>query len=229
MLVLATYMDRGGFAYPGQPTWARAARKTVRTIQRYIARAKRDGWLEVVNAGRSGRGWAFNGYRCCVPDAVLLPEQDEEIATAIVAEYGDVEADDIAVSSATPNGHDITVSAPLAESSRNVTEGDDIRDTKVPTFGAEGADISPEKVPTSGCRTNSRSENSRSRTHAQDEGLLAQAVLPDKRFTGNEDQEPRLGKIRKAIQGLPGADDEAIRVMVRGATLEEVRRVRASP
>ena len=112
MLVLATYMDRHGFAFPGQPTWAKAARKSVRMLQRYIARGRRLGWLEVINAGRSGKGWAFNGYRCCIPDGIELDAKDEEIATAIVAEAGDIDGDDTMMSQPGAVGNDIAMSSP---------------------------------------------------------------------------------------------------------------------
>jgi len=168
MLVLATYMDSSGFAYPGQGTWAKAARKSSRTIQRYIAIARRNGWISVVNAGRGGQGWAFNAYRCCVPDWIDISDLDERIGEHLAASEGDIERSDTAMSSPSNNGHDTSMSAPLKPGDFG-GQGDDISESKVTTFRAEGDDKTAKKVTTQLCRTNSRSENSRSRTHAQEE------------------------------------------------------------
>jgi hypothetical protein len=118
MLVLGTYMDKQGFAYPGQPTWAKAARMSTRMLQRYIARGRSLEWLVVVNAGRGGRGWAYNGYRCCIPDGIQLDEKDEAIADAIVAQAGDIEGgDDTMMSSPSGVGSDMAMSSPSGKPS----------------------------------------------------------------------------------------------------------------
>lgn len=186
MLILKTYMNNEGFAYPGQPTWAKGARKSVRMIQRYIARARSEGWLAVMNAGRGGRGWAFNGYRCCVPGRILLREDDERIGDFIQAQVGDIEQDDIAVSVPSED-HDTIVSPPQSrtplpkgrEPSRNTetAEGDDMERSKVTTSGTQGDDISSTRyrhldgVLTPSSRTPSF------RTHAQEEARVGTRAL----------------------------------------------------
>ena len=176
LLVLGTYMDGNGFAFPGQPTWAKAARKSVRMLQRYIAQARRLGWLNVVNAGRGGQGWAFNGYRCCVPEWVELDEKDQSIGDALESQEGSIEGDDTAMSQPPINGHDTRMSLPPARVSPRV-EGDDMARSKVTTSRAEGDDKDGYKLPTSGCRTNSHSENSRSITQRSEEAALARSAL----------------------------------------------------
>ena len=172
MFVLTTWLNNDGFAYPGQPLWARGARKSVRMLQRYIARARREGWLSVVNAGRGGKGWAFNGYRCCIPDSIKLDDKDEAISTALQAQNGTIDADDISVSSPRVNGHDTKMSSPTTTKSH----GDDTARTMVTTSRALGDDTTGNLVATSGSRTNSRSENSHF-NNSQEKAALARSAL----------------------------------------------------
>lgn len=125
MLVLRTYMDESGFAYPGQGTWAKGARKSVRMIQRYIVRAQHDDWLVVGNAGRTGQGWKHNGYRCCVPDWVALGEKDEVLADAVTAIFGEVEDTDIVASAPVANATNTTSNA-ASTTTNTGTKADDI-------------------------------------------------------------------------------------------------------
>jgi hypothetical protein len=172
MLVLNTFMDATGFAYPGQSTWARGARKSVRMIQRYIVRARSEGWLYVVNAGRTGRGWAHHGYRCCVPDYIKLSEKDERISDHIISTVGDVEGDDTAMSPRLTQRVD----------------GDDTKRNKVATSGRHGGDMTSGEVATQLCRTNSGSENSHSITHAIEEAPAKAGALV-REFRGREKSE----------------------------------------
>jgi hypothetical protein len=108
LLVLATYMDRNGFAWPSQKAWARGARVEVRSVQRHLQIAVAAGWVRIENAGRSGQGWRRNAYRCTVPDALPLDDKDEEISTAITAEFGEVDSvedGDARVVSSDAKGH----------------------------------------------------------------------------------------------------------------------------
>jgi hypothetical protein len=245
MLVLATYMDRHGFAFPGQPTWAKAARRSVRMLQRYIARGRTLGWLEVVNAGRSGKGWAFNGYRCCVPDGIELDEKDESIAEAIIAEAGDVDGDDTMMSLPQVSRSDIAMSSPAGKPSSKPSgtpspdvprlDGDDMARTMVTTSGTFGDDISGNLVATQLWRTNSCSENSHSENSRESlkVGLTPTALpsVPDLEAKGKakaaEQDERKHASITKLLKA--GIEDHQIVTMLKrsqGVTADDVRRMR---
>lgn len=68
MLVLRTRLDADGYAFPSMDTWARDARISVRKLRDVVSQAVRTGWLEVLNAGRSGQGWKRHGYRITTPE-----------------------------------------------------------------------------------------------------------------------------------------------------------------
>jgi hypothetical protein len=136
MLMLATYTDAEGYAYPSQGTWAKAARKTPRTLQRYIARAKSEGWLSVGNAGRSDKGWRHNRYRCCVPDHVPLSEKDAQIADRIEGSNGSIDAGDTAMSQPT-----FACDTEMPSPSDPRAARDDMKPTLVTTSKGHGDDI----------------------------------------------------------------------------------------
>jgi len=94
LYTLGTYLDEHGVAYPAQETLARGIRGCVRTIKSHLKEAKALGWVEIDLAGRGGKGWRHNAYRCTVPDAVAIgtgergdtamsPPSNEGGATAI--------------------------------------------------------------------------------------------------------------------------------------------------
>jgi len=183
MLMLNTYMDNSGYAYPSQSTWASASRISTRHLQRHLALAQQLGWVSVVNAGRGGQGWRHNGYRCCVPDHVELEEKDEALADVIASQVGDIESQN--------NGGDRIASSRIPITA----EGDDNNRVNVTTGGAHRDDIRSEKVATPTWRSNSRSENSRPITHAPYEALgdvrgLAKEM--PSRTTADEIQRRRL-------------------------------------
>jgi hypothetical protein len=189
MLVLNTYMNNEGFAFPGQPKWAAGARMSVRTIQRHIAAAKRTGWIAVLNAGRGGKGWAFNGYRCCIPDDLQLNEQEERIADHIAAQAGGIDGPAIAVSSA---------SSANADASHGAAK----QGAMVPPNQPLGAAKQPVLVATQLWRTNSCSENSGSLKLAQEEARTEARVLSEepssKAKSKEKTSEPELfGKARQ--------------------------------
>ena len=99
MLILGTYMDREGIAWPSQSAIARGIRSTARTVQRHIADARRRHWLLVAPAGRGGQGWRHNAYQCACPDDLPLDANGEDISGALEAQVGNIEGDDISLSS----------------------------------------------------------------------------------------------------------------------------------
>lgn len=91
LLVIATYMNRDGMAFPGQTLIAKGARCGVRTVKRRIAAARELGWLGVGLAGRVGQGWRHNAYQAVVPEDLPLDEQDDALADAVAAQVGQLD------------------------------------------------------------------------------------------------------------------------------------------
>jgi hypothetical protein len=188
MLMLNTWMDGEGFAYPGQPKWAKAARTSVRNLQRHIAKGRRLGWIDVVNAGRGGKGWAFNGYRCCVPDDVPLDEKDERISDAIIAQAGDV-GDDTAMSSPTiPRAHGDDTERPM------VTTNGHLGDDKSASWSRHSYVVQTPALRTPALRTPAKRE-------AHTDVCAALALASEKKKT-EEDQEAREQRKGEAIIAL---------------------------
>jgi hypothetical protein len=90
LLVLSTFMDRRGFAFPSQETLATASRVSLRTVQRHLHAAIQAGWLHAQLAGRTDRKWRHYCYRCCIPDHIEVDEQQESVSNAMVAESGEI-------------------------------------------------------------------------------------------------------------------------------------------
>lgn len=157
LYVIGTFMDRNGFAFPGQKLLAAGARMSDRTLRRHLDKLERAGWIAIEIAGRTGQGWAHHAYRASVPDSLAIDDLDEGIAEALIAQNGDLEANE---------GADTAMSTPLPVTTAN---GADIRGMKVRTNGTEGADTRGHKVRTQLCPINSRSETPAYRTHAPEE------------------------------------------------------------
>lgn len=93
MLMLSTYMDGQGFAYPAQRTWARDARMARNTLAKHITTASALGWLGIEEHPGGGQGWKQHLYRAALPDNVALDEKAEMIVDHIQAEVGEVETE----------------------------------------------------------------------------------------------------------------------------------------
>jgi hypothetical protein len=172
LFVLATWMNRGGYAYPSQESWARGARVSKRTVQRHQKLAVATGWLVIEDARRVGtHGWRQNAYRCAIPDALELDDQEEAISEAIGNEGGEIEpheGDDTQMSSASLKPSDSIVSSrpnrggDTMMSPRSPPERPHDRTTwrhgalNVTTWDDQRGDMGRHNVATSGCRTNSR-------------------------------------------------------------------------
>lgn len=74
LLVLRTYMNRDGEAYPSQATIAAGAALAEFTVRRALARAEQSGWIERYErrGPASGQAWRRHGYRATVPERVDL-------------------------------------------------------------------------------------------------------------------------------------------------------------
>ena len=209
-LVIGTYMDRDGIAYPSQQLIAAGIRASVKTVQRHIVQLHREGWLGIEHAGRGGKGWRHYVYRATVPDELELGDSEELMACAITAQIGEVapHRGDTIVSSPCTNRGDIIVSPRDQSVTGHVPkvatispEGGDIRRTKVATFDADRGDTSVPKVATQLCRTNSGSETPALRTHASEEAQRAEAhnaqsrVMRASRVNRNGGEEKRKSRL----------------------------------
>ncbi len=144
-------MDRTGRAFPSQQLIAKGMRGSVKTVQRHIEIARRDGWICIETAGRGGKGWRHYAYLAAIPHQVQLDDLDESIADAIESQQGGIEGGDTIVSPRKgpsricPADVHRTTSSVIA----SVTEADGVRHdrgdigySKVATNDAEGGDIS---------------------------------------------------------------------------------------
>jgi hypothetical protein len=95
LLMIATYMNRRGVAWPSQKALAEACCCNIRTIRRHVDRASRAGWLivretrihELLPDQRRKRGqWRAHVYQASVPAELELDELEAEIAAAVEAD-----------------------------------------------------------------------------------------------------------------------------------------------
>src|SRR6266508_1643460 len=68
LLMLSTYMDASGLAWPAKTTLAGKARISARTVDRAISAAELAGFLNVTHA--TGYKRAGNKYRATIPNSV---------------------------------------------------------------------------------------------------------------------------------------------------------------
>lgn len=235
LYTLSTFMNRDGFAYPSQVTVARGARASVRTIRRHMDQAERLGWVAIELAGNAGQGWRRHGYRCAVPDHVVLDESDEALADVVESQSGPIESSkraDILMSSPnrrpsfTMSREDTIVSSPLDAASETLPETCGHPEQERADIRGKGADTGDQNVRTKLVPTNS-SSNSQSEEGLQEEAHAAAAAARQRaRPKPNNTDEDRLRRIDFAIRSLPTADDVTIQRMVQGATLDQVRAAR---
>lgn len=243
LMMLGTFLDRYGFAFPSLATWAAASRNSIRQQQRYLARARGDGWLVVERAGRRGKGWAFNGYRCSVPDSIKLDDRDQEIGDGLESQAGSI-GHDVAVSSPWINGNDATMSLPTEGGTDTVmaspavtrctgdalpnprgTVGDDISGAMATTNPTDGYDKSstwsrhPDGQLTPALRTLAF------RTRALEAPLARSARDQEAPEITESAKQQAIGKLLAA-----GHTDGDIAKMLggRGVTIEQVRAQRAA-
>ena len=82
LLVLASYMDDDGEAWPGMRTWAKGARMAINTLTKYRDAAVADGWL--TQARSSAAANAHMRYRCRIPPETaksVSPMSDTAVST----------------------------------------------------------------------------------------------------------------------------------------------------
>ena len=69
LLTLSLYMNLdGGSCFPTTLTLEEATGLSEKTVVTHLDRAEREGWIDKVDAGRSGRGWKRNGYEARLPE-----------------------------------------------------------------------------------------------------------------------------------------------------------------
>ena len=90
LYVVGTFMGRDGTCFPSQPTIAKGARVSERTVRRQLEQAQKLGWIGIETMNAGGHGWRKNVYRCAVPDDVEIDEKDEKVAGAIEAQEGEI-------------------------------------------------------------------------------------------------------------------------------------------
>jgi hypothetical protein len=93
MLILRTFMDDSGFAYPSLRLWARGARMSVNTLRGHMETAVREGWLGIDRGDKRK-----HSYRCAIPAHIKLSDTDETLSDKLVSQLGDI--DDVSE----PNG-----------------------------------------------------------------------------------------------------------------------------
>jgi hypothetical protein len=242
LFTIGTFMNRDGYAFPGQQTIARGARASVRTVQRHIEKAEREGWIGVRLAGRGGQGWRHLAYRAAIPADLNLSYLDETIADTIEGSEGVIEGGDPIVSPPYTRRDAVAASvSPASSQATSQAEGlasastrSDNKRSEVATVDGEGGDISDANVATQLCRTNSRSETPASLTHAPEEARYARVRIlrplgfqdfrteglglnrPSPRELTDKQIRERLRKLREA--GIDAIDD----VLKQFATYDEV-------
>jgi hypothetical protein len=92
MLILRTFMDDDGFAYPTLRTWAAASRMAVGTLRKHCKTALTEGWLGLGdNPDAGGKAWKRHAYRAAVPALIKLTEKDMELSIALIAACGKID------------------------------------------------------------------------------------------------------------------------------------------
>jgi len=145
MLALSTWMDGDtGYAFPGIRTWAGGARMAVNTLRKHLKSAIEGGWLGVeVSHSKSHH----NIYRCAVPLDIELSEKDEMLATALVAQFGDIEDGVSAHSDTRTNGDGVSTM-----SDTRTTSEDPSKTLRVSNDGSVACQNDPLRVSKEGVR-----------------------------------------------------------------------------
>ncbi len=221
MLMLATYMNRDGYAYPSQATLAKASRRSVRMLRRYINRAEEMNWLAVVTAGHTGQGWRHHGYRACVPDEIPLTDADEDISRALEAQLGEIqpgERADTVMSSSSLKRADTS----MAARQDSAYEGADIQNRNVRTSASERGDTSVSATCGHGYVPLTPPLNSRSLNSRSEEARLAPSVCA-KEVSGIESEDTNASAIRRLLEHGVSTGDILRMLGKRGITIEHVR------
>ena len=67
LIVLSTWMDKSGFAYPGYGQIAKRSRFDRRVVLRHIKFAEEECWIEITKVKTSTNRWNRNEYTACIP------------------------------------------------------------------------------------------------------------------------------------------------------------------
>lgn len=67
LIVLSTWMDKSGFAFPGYGQIAKRSRFDRRVVLRHIKFAEEECWLDITKVKTSTNQWNRNEYTACIP------------------------------------------------------------------------------------------------------------------------------------------------------------------
>lgn len=200
MMMLSTWMDGDGYAFPAQRALATAARCSTRTVQRHIAAAETLGWLAVTPIHRGGgHGWRRNEYRACIPGHIDLADLDESLRDDLLKACDDVDGrgDTIMSSPSTPCGN---VTTPEANVATPVTERDDTRRHNVTTqlWRNNSSMNSSKNSSTEGPALRAAPDGKKPIKKKKTNGLAhVSDVLPGEAAANRVQQECKAGPVRK--------------------------------
>lgn len=208
----------GDNAWPSQDTIAKRALVSRRSVVKHLEIAERQGWIQRYCAGLTKQHWRRDGYTAVVPDDVYntLPEKPWEADPQW--RRGEARSPPQCAEGSEP------AAQPHRETLRGTPEGGESRASKVVNGATKGGE-SGAKGGEPGSHKSSLL-NLPSETIPKSECALARTALA--KPLPERNQEAIRDRIRKAIRMAPTADDASIRVMVQGATIEEVQRERRS-
>lgn len=204
------FMDDIGEAWPSQLSISKAARLNEKTVQRLIAEAIDNGWLNVVTRQVSGKAWKRYIYRASIPDLLercdtMLQDKVQDLMKAYESQHGSL-----------PKGGR-TTTGPLSE--RGPSAKVPVLNPKVPALDTEG--------PRPGCHLVPAQDGTKFQSKFQLKLQQKVAVQSDSDVPDvvNDVSE---AEIRTAIARNPNFNDDRI-ASYAGCAVEAVRMVRARP
>jgi hypothetical protein len=237
LMTLSLHMNqRGEQAFPSQRLLARRTGLSERSVRTHLQLAREAGWILVYAKQPKGHGWRLHEYVAAVPENLEdLPDAIWETDPSFLREEP-VSARDRGFEPEPPEGAAVRSARPgrptAFESSERAAS-----DAGRAANGAHGAANGDATCGTSfhnvgnQLPTNPSGNPSGNPSRSpSEEGALTRTARSkvDLKKVPQEAQSARAERIRKAIAGMPEANDEAIRCCVSGATLEDVRQARSA-
>ncbi len=182
LLMLATWMNSRGEAYPSQSLIAKACRCSVRSVRRHVARAKQLGWLQISTRKGEGRGWRHSVYQAAVPRILELDSADEILYDHRLMEFGN--APDV-------GGEDKDLASPshlngIHEDTGDLRRGQLTREVRKPSVEAKDIGLTAEVVTNSPISSHGiEGAHQRSTSHPHPDEISVNAnrnILIEQRF-----------------------------------------------